>query len=102
MISGSRRTLLLLFTITVLVRLLFSWVAVPILAHYGITADNWPDSYNLFSLNLIRGHGFAIEEGVPSIMRGPVYPLLGAFSFVVFGSENLAGIQFIHALLDGC
>ncbi len=84
----------------VLVRLLFAWGVAPILARHGIEADAWPDSYCLFSENLINGHGFAVQPGTASVMRGPVQPLFGALIFLIFGIRNLVGVQLFHALLD--
>ena len=99
--NRTSRLLIVIFSVSMLARLLFSWVVYQYLANDQIAADNWPDSYALFAQNLIHGHGFCIYPGEPSIMRGPIYPLFGALIFRVFGTNNLAGTQFVQAIIDG-
>jgi 4-amino-4-deoxy-L-arabinose transferase-like glycosyltransferase len=98
---GSPQSLLFLYFVTVSVRLIFAWVVYPHLMGGEVKSDDWPDNYDDFALNLINGHGFALQPGVPSVMRGPVYPLLGALIFKLFGPYNLAAVQIVHALIDG-
>jgi 4-amino-4-deoxy-L-arabinose transferase-like glycosyltransferase len=100
LISSDRRAMAVLGVTVLVVRLAFAWGVSPFLAQHGIEADDWPDSYALFSENLVGGHGFAVKPGTASVMRGPVQPLLGALVFQIFGIRNLAGVQVCHALLD--
>jgi 4-amino-4-deoxy-L-arabinose transferase-like glycosyltransferase len=79
--SPERRTAWLVFSAALVVRLLFCFVVYPHLAEqFG-----GGDGYDEIAWNLVQGHGYT-RDGVPAATeRLPLYPLLLAASFALFG-----------------
>jgi 4-amino-4-deoxy-L-arabinose transferase-like glycosyltransferase len=53
--------------------------------HRGGSIPTSSDQYETIALNLLGGHGYAIEPGRPTAQREPVYPLLIAAVYAPFG-----------------
>jgi 4-amino-4-deoxy-L-arabinose transferase-like glycosyltransferase len=57
------------------------------------------DGYDAIARQLLQGHGYRLEAGAaPTAARAPLYPLLLAGLYRVFGTGN-ASVLWVHALL---
>lgn len=87
--------------------LLLAALAVRLACAVGVSAfldyDPKEEFYDELARNLLAGHGYVIhEEAAPSLYRPPLYPLLLAAVFRVFGDSVLpvAALQMVFDLIS--
>jgi 4-amino-4-deoxy-L-arabinose transferase-like glycosyltransferase len=56
--------------------------------------------YNAIAVNLVEHHEFAITPGVPTSLRPPLYPVLVAGVYELFGTENWHAVRIVQALMS--
>lgn len=77
----TRRDLALIIAAALLARGLFCFVVYP-----GLAAQFGPgDGYDVIARNLVAGNGYVMDGGSAAAERLPLYPLLLAISFKLFG-----------------
>jgi 4-amino-4-deoxy-L-arabinose transferase-like glycosyltransferase len=92
-------------------RLLFFTVAVALLARFAVFGVLWPtwewhngeppDQWNELAIDLVDYHtfGYFSAPNDPSVVRGPIFPIIEAPLYMIFGS-NYAGWSVVLLLLD--
>ena len=61
--------------------------------------NHFPDGYDKIAMNLVQGHGYRFfPQSAPTMVRTPLYPLVLASVFYLFG-KNLAAAQALNLLL---
>lgn len=83
----------IVFGSAVLTRLAFQALAIPT----EVPLDS--DEYRRLAGELLAGHGYVSETGMPTSMRPPFYPLFLAALYAVFGPVD-GPIRVVQALLD--
>jgi 4-amino-4-deoxy-L-arabinose transferase-like glycosyltransferase len=78
------RPLIAIFVLALLLRLIFV-LCIPHRVFYPDTQQ-----YQGIAVNLVQGNGYAIEAGVPTARRVPVYPFFLAAVYYLFGVSPLA------------
>jgi 4-amino-4-deoxy-L-arabinose transferase-like glycosyltransferase len=58
------------------------------------------EHYNTLAINLVERGEFALDAGVPTSMRPPLYPMLLAAMYRVFGVENFQAMRLLQAGLS--
>jgi 4-amino-4-deoxy-L-arabinose transferase-like glycosyltransferase len=68
----------------------------------GKESLSWGDefAYDALASRLAAGHGFVSAGGAPTLFRAPLYPLLLAGVYAVFGHSTLAAV-LVQAVLGG-
>lgn len=56
--------------------------------------------YNTLAVNLVEHHEFALTPGVPTSLRPPLYPVLVAGIYELFGTENWHAVRIVQALMS--
>ncbi len=56
--------------------------------------------YNTIAVHLVRDHQFSLVSGRPTSLRPPLYPLLIAGVYEVFGLENYQAVRLLQAGLS--
>lgn len=56
--------------------------------------------YNTLAVNLVEHHEFALTRGVPTSLRPPLYPVLVAGIYELFGTENWRAVRIVQALMS--
>ncbi len=75
-----RHSLLLLFVLALVIRLIYNFIFL------SPTVRNWDAAdYDILALRLAQGHGFSYLDGVLTASRPPVFPMLVAFFYFIFG-----------------
>jgi 4-amino-4-deoxy-L-arabinose transferase-like glycosyltransferase len=75
-----RHSLLLLFLLALAIRLLYNFILL------SPTVRNWDAAdYDILALRLAQGHGLSYVDGVPAASRPPLFPMLVAFFYLLFG-----------------
>jgi 4-amino-4-deoxy-L-arabinose transferase-like glycosyltransferase len=93
-----------LLVLIVLAALIHSIMLSAVIAHPERAIRRDSEDYLQFALNYLSGHGFSrqLEQSyLPSAFRTPVYPLVIAFIYQLFGINNLALVlaQVLMSLL---
>lgn len=83
-LAPRRTDLLLIIALAVMLRVLFCFVV------YPAVADRFRsnDGYDVIALNLTRGNGYVMDGQPAAAERLPVYPVLLAISFWLFGPSS--------------
>jgi 4-amino-4-deoxy-L-arabinose transferase-like glycosyltransferase len=77
------------------------FIRIAILMLYGNQPMRHDETdYNTLAVNLVEHHEFALTPGVPTSLRPPLYPLLVAGIYDLFGSENWRAVRIAQALLS--
>jgi len=84
---------LAVFGVAVVARLAFQSLDIPT----EIPLDS--DEYRRLASELLAGHGYVSETGVPTSMRPPFYPLFLAVLYAVFGPVD-GPVRIVQAILD--
>jgi 4-amino-4-deoxy-L-arabinose transferase-like glycosyltransferase len=95
----ARRHLLILFLLALAPRLLYL-ASIPEVA---IVENVDAQGYDLLARNLLAGHGFSLQAAPPYLpdgLRTPLYPLLIAAMYALFGPHPVA-VAVVQAILDG-
>lgn len=94
------RTVFVLFVMLLVVRL--GMVAVyPVLAR-AMPQWGWAnnDGYDTIAVNLVTTGTFALENGIPTAARLPLYPWLIAACYAILGDAYPVAVMLIQALLS--
>lgn len=85
--------LLKIFLVSLFVRLIFLVVMPP-------RPIQWDDtlSWDAVARNLVNGRGFLEADGAPTSVRAPLYPLILAFLYLLFG-HNFFSVKILQAFL---
>jgi 4-amino-4-deoxy-L-arabinose transferase-like glycosyltransferase len=87
-------TLLVILTVGLFVR-------IAILMLYGNQPMRHDETdYNTLAVNLVEHGEFALTPGVPTSLRPPLYPVLVAGFYELFGTENWFAVRIAQALLS--
>lgn len=93
--SLERVSLQTFFSILVAIRLLYV-----LLIGAVFEVNPFDDFYDDLALSLLGGHGFRVApDAAPDLVRYPLYPLLVASCFAVFG-KSMAGLAAFQLALD--
>ncbi|MBU2568392.1 MAG: glycosyltransferase family 39 protein [Elusimicrobia bacterium] len=84
--------LLKIFLVSLFVRLIFLAVMPPRPVHWDDTL-----SWDAVANNLANGRGFLEADGTPTSIRAPVYPIILAFLYLLFG-HNFLSIKIFQAV----
>jgi 4-amino-4-deoxy-L-arabinose transferase-like glycosyltransferase len=88
-----RHSLLLLFLLALVIRLLYNFILL------SPTVRNWDAAdYDILALRLAQGHGFFYVDGVLTASRPPLFPMLIAFFYLLFG-RSLIVTAMIQAVI---
>jgi len=87
------KKIIILFLIALSARVLFSTA----LREFQVAPDGI--GYDAIARNIAAGSGFALEPGVPTPTRAPLYPFFLAGIYFVFGHSYFA-VMLAQALLD--
>jgi 4-amino-4-deoxy-L-arabinose transferase-like glycosyltransferase len=93
--------LVAIFLFALAVRAFFLFELFPNASRIGLNSSVGMafDGYDAIARQLIQGHGFRLETGAaPTAARAPLYPLLLAGLYRVFGT-GIAPVLWTHALL---
>ncbi len=97
--SNTRRNLITIIVLTVIVRLVFCLVVYPAVFQQPLMQGR--DPYDEIAKNLLRGSGYSIDpEGTPTIKRLPLYPILLYAVYATVGTEPWA-VQLLQVTLAG-
>ena len=87
------KKIITLFLVAFSARMLFCVT----LQKFQVASDG--KGYDAIARNIVAGAGFALEPGVPTPTRAPVYPFFLSVIYAVFGHSYFAVMVF-QALLD--
>jgi 4-amino-4-deoxy-L-arabinose transferase-like glycosyltransferase len=99
--AAGRTWLIAVFLFALAVRAVFLFELFPNASRIGLDSSVGMafDGYDAIARQLIQGHGFRLETGAaPTAARAPLYPLLLAGLYRVFGT-GIAPVLWTHALL---
>lgn len=94
LLSHYKLQILLIFLIALITRFAF----LDYFRAAGQILNNDASDYNRIAFNLLGGHGFALEPGVPTAFRPFGYPWFLAFIYAIFPNSVIA-VQCVQILL---
>jgi 4-amino-4-deoxy-L-arabinose transferase-like glycosyltransferase len=102
--AARRAWLLAVFCVALAVRALFLFELFPhasrIVPGLSTSVGMSFDGYEMIARQLVQGHGYRLAAGgPPTAARAPLYPLLLAGLYRVFGAGAVAPVLWVHALL---
>jgi 4-amino-4-deoxy-L-arabinose transferase-like glycosyltransferase len=93
--ANSTRALVWLLVVAAVVRLLlWGWF-------HGLPIRIVDEKdYNGIALNLVRHGEYALEPGIPTSLRPPLYPALVAGIYILCGEENFQAVRLVQVILS--